>query len=460
MMKNELVKRCLLSLILVVLTVSAAFSQEKGPRDVKSSSGKGNLVKVAFHETDTIVCNPGQGWMSSRLPSSIMYFRVSWVDLEPEHGKYNWSAIDDKIASAKQKGMGVAFRIVTCNPHSKGYYSTPKWLFDEGCKSYEYVVPGTDPYAGGPRFPRNEPDYSDSLFLLRHRELILAMGQRYNESPDIAFLDIGSYGYWGEWHTRNPVPVAARMKIVDMYRLAFPDKQLVFMTDDAEVLGYALEKGAGLRRDGVGSPGHEKSWIGSPKYAGVKGMEDAWKYAPVVFEWYGNYDYLVSRGWSFESAVDFMLRNHVTVINDNIGKLPAEKMPQIEKLAKLAGARFVLNELTHEKKVKRGSSLTIDMNWTNSGVGKVYVPYKLRFFLLDEADKVVLTHNTKADLRSWFPGKFEVKDSILILQSLKKGTYKLALALVNEKINQPSFHLAINVHEKNGMYIVSKFRVN
>lgn len=453
-------KRCLLAFILMVLGISPTFSQVVGTHGVKSLSGKRNLVKVLFHDTDSVVCNPGQGWMSLRFPSSIRYFRVSWADLEPEHGKYNWSIIDNQIDSAKQKGMRISLRIFTCSPHSKGYYSTPKWLFDEGCRSHEYVVPGTDPYAGGPRFPRIEPDYSDSLYLLRHWELIRAMGQRYDKSSDFAFLDIGSYGYWGEWHTPNSVPVAVRMKIVDMYTEAFKETPLVFMSDDDEVLGYALKTGAGLRRDGVGSPWHEQNWIGSLKYAGVKGMVDAWKHSPVVFEWYGDYDYMISKEWSFDSAINFILQNHVTVINDNLGKLPAEKMPQIEKLAKMSGARFVLDELIHEKKVKRGSSLTINMNWTNSGVGKVYVPYILRFFLLDEENNVVFTDDAKADPRSWLPGEFEVRNSILIPQSLKKGTYKLALALVNEKINQPSFHLAINVHEKNEMYLVSKLRVN
>ena len=36
------------------------------------------------------------------------------------------------------------------------------------------------------------------------------------------FLDIGSYGIWGEWHPTHPAPVAVRKQIVDMYLQAFP----------------------------------------------------------------------------------------------------------------------------------------------------------------------------------------------------------------------------------------------
>ena len=188
------------------------------------------------------------------------------------------------------------------------------------------------------------------------------------------FLDIGSYGIWGEWHSTHPAPVAVRMQIVDMYLQAFMKTPLVFMSDDVEVMGYALAHGAGIRRDGVGSPWHEQNWIGSPRYAGVQGMADAWKKAPVVFEWYGNYDYLKSQGWSFDAAVNFMLNNHVSMINDNIGRVPPEPMPELEKLARLAGYRFVLREVAHEKTVPRGAALDVIMKWANVGVGNLCHP--------------------------------------------------------------------------------------
>jgi len=448
----------MLSIAIAFLTITFSFCQQ-GSNPEASSSGNGKIVSARFHETGSVYANPGQGWMSSRLPSTIKYIRLGWADFEPEHGKYDWSKIDNAIASAKQKGGKIAIRIMTCSPHSSGYYTSPKWLFDEGCKSFEYLVGGDDPTSGGARIPRIEPDYSDPLYLLRHGEFIKALGERYDESSDIEFLDIGSYGYWGEWHTPNPVPVSVRKKIVDMYVQAFKKTSLVFMTDDAEVLGYAIEKGTGMRRDGVGSRWHEQNWIGSAKYSAVKGMEEVWKHSPIVFEWYGNYDYLLQRGWSFDSAIVFMLNNHVTVINDNIGNVPPDKMFQIEKLARLAGARFVLNEIAHEESVKAGSALTINMQWSNTGAGKVYKPYLLRFFFLDSENKIVFSNDSSTDPFSWLPGEFKIRDSFQIPVSINKGSYKLAIALVNKNGNQPSFHLAINVPETNELYIISNVRI-
>jgi len=431
---------------------------------------KSKIKRVQFHETDSIFSNPGQGMMSSRFPHSIRYIRMDWVDLEPERGKYNWSRIDSTIAAEKLKGAKVAIRIMTCNKHSRGYYSSPKWLFDEGCRSYEYMITPSVPripgvkvndHSGGALIMRIQPEYSDPIYLKRHSEFLMAMARKYNDSNDIEFMDIGSYGYWGEWHTDHPAPVEVRKQIVNMYVNAFTKIPLVFMTDDAEVLPYALEKGSGMRRDGVGSASHEKNWIGTGKYAGIKEMGEVWLHEPIVFEGYGGgYEYHQQKGWSFESAINFMLKNHITINNDNMPGVPAEKMYLIEKIARLAGARFVLKEITHEASIKKGSAFNIDMTWANTGAGKVYKPYVLRLFLLDTNGRVVLTSDAGADPCSWLPGDpFHVRESIQIPRSLKKGTYKLALAIENKDKGERSFRLAIDLPETNGRYVVSEVMI-
>jgi hypothetical protein len=353
----------------------------------------------------------------------------------------------------------VALRVMTCNAHSRGYYTSPKWLFDAGCRGFEYLVGGDDPTSGGERIPRIEPDYADPIYLEKHGAFLKALGDRYDGRPDVEFLDIGSYGVWGEWHTKHPAPLSVRQRIVDLYLQAFQKTPLVFMSDDAEVLAYALARGTGFRRDGVGSPWHEENWIGSRKYAGVPGMADTWQRAPIVFEWFGNYDYLQSRQWSFAAAVDFMLRNHVTLINDNIGRVPPEAMPQLEKLARLAGARFVLRELTHEPTVSRGGSLNLKMQWANVGVGKLYRPYTLRLFLLDAARRPVLTSDAKANPRDWLPGEHSLAESLFVPSELAVGQYTLALMLGDPGGQSRPFRLAIDAPEKEGRYELSTLNV-
>ncbi len=426
-----------------------------------------DLQRVTFREVDTLFANPGQGWMiqqrrphgEPRFPCSVMYLRFSWADVEPAEGAYNWKLIDDVIAAWKSRGVAVSMRVMTCSAHSAGYYTSPKWLFDAGCKGFEYRNKPNDPCAGGKDIPRIEPDYADPVFLQKHGAFLKAFGGRYDGHPDVEFLDIGSYGIWGEWHTPHPAPVAVRRQIVDLYLNAFRRTPLVFMSDDAEVLPYALAHGTGFRRDGVGSVWHEKTWNGAKKYAAVEGMGEVWKKAPVVFEWYGSYDYLKSRGWPFEAAVNFMLANHVTMINDNIGRVPPEAMPLLEKLARLAGYRFVLREAAHPATVRRGEKAGVEMKWANVGVGKLYRPFKVRLMLLDAAGAVACSTDAKADPRDWLPGEYAVTETLRVPETLKPGLYTLAVALVDETGQRPPLRLAMDAPAQSGCYSVSKIKV-
>jgi hypothetical protein len=431
------------------------------------AAGESNMVRVQFREVDTLFANPGQGWMSQqrsplgepRFPCSVVYIRFNWADAEPEEGNFNWKLIDDVIAGWKPRGAAVAMRVMTCNAHSSGYYTSPKWLFDAGCKSFEYLAGGDDPTSGGKRVPRIEPDYADPIYIEKQGAFLKALGERYDGRPEVEFLDVGSYGVWGEWHTQHPAPLTVRKQIVDLYLRAFRNTPLVFMSDDAEVLNYALAHGTGFRRDGVGSPWHEQNWIGSKKYAGIAGMAETWKRAPVVFEWFGDYAYLQSRQWSFDAAVDFMLSNHVTLINDNIGRVPLEAMPQLQKLARLAGARFVLRELAHGKTVKRGMALSLQMKWANVGVGKLHHPYALRLYLLGAAGKPVLSAEAKADPRDWLPGEHSISESIPIPTTLEPSDYAVALSLVDPRAQRRPWRLAIGAPENEGRYEISNVKV-
>ena len=452
-LKRRAARLCGLSLLLTVHPVLNAADAD--------------LLRLQFREVDTLFANPGQGWMSQqrsprgepRFPCSVVYVRFGWAEAEPVEGQYNWKLIDDVIAAWKPRGAAVALRVMTCSAHSAGYHTSPKWLFDAGCKGHEYLRGGDDPTSGGKRIPRIEPDYADPLYLEKHGAFLKALGERYDGHPAIEFLDIGSYGIWGEWHTPHPAPVAVRKQIVDLYLRAFRKTPLVFMSDDAEVLAYALAHGTGFRRDGVGSPWHEKTWIGSKKYAAVEGMADTWKRAPIVFEWFGDYNYLQFRKWSFDAAVNFMLSNHVNLINDNVGRVPPEAMPQLEKLARLAGARFVLRELAHPKSARRGASLPLQMKWANVGVGKLHRPYALRFFLLDAEGRPVFTADAKADLRNWLPGERSLSESLQLLATLKPGDYTLAVELADPTGRQRSFRLAMDAPEKDGRYTLSRVKV-
>jgi hypothetical protein len=434
---------------------------------VSATASAAEVVRT-FQETDESFANPGQGWMTTRrmpdgpgrFPYSVAYFRMNWEELEPDEGQYQWQRIDQPLEAWAKRETRIALRIMTTNAHSRGYYCSPKWLFDAGCKSYEYTVGGDDITSGGARIARIEPDYGDPLYLEKHGRFIQALADRYDGHPQVEFLDIGSYGIWGEWHTRNPQPWPVRKQIIDMYLNGFRKTPLVMMSDDAEALTYALPRGTGFRRDGVGSPWHEANWIDSKKYASVPGFADQWKRAPVVFEWYGPYEYLLQRGWSFDRALEFMAANHATFINDNVGQVPPEQMPKLEAIGRRAGYRFALREISHPDSTTAGEALAVNMKWSNVGVGKLYRRYDLVLYLLDSTGNAVCQQTqTEADPTGWLPGDHSVAATLRLPADLTPGSYTLGVALVGSDTKKPAIHLAIDAPHTDRLYRVSTVQV-
>ncbi len=418
-----------------------------------------NWQQLHFREVDTLFPNPGQGWMSSRFPSTVTYLRFNWQEAEPSNGCFNWKYLDRAIAESRSRGAAVAMRVMTASAHTQGYYCSPKWLFELGCKGYEYTAGGDDPTSGGRRIPRVEPDYADPIYLAKQGEFIAALGKRYDGDPGVEFIDIGSYGIWGEWHTPHPVSFAVRRQIIDMYLHAFHKTPLVGMVDDAEGLAYTLAQGGGYRCDGIGSPQIQSRW--SPAGDGKNSfyapgelqlMRDAWKHAPIVFEWYGSYDYLKSKGWSYRDSIKFMLSNHVAIINDNFGRVPLAAMPQLQKLARLAGYRFVLREIMLEKSVPRGGKLDIKMHWDNVGVAKLYHCYQLQLALCNSAGQPVATTVAHTDPCQWLPGVTDVAVQIIVPAGLPCGRYQIAASLVDPSGVLKPLHLAMDAPHAAGWY--------
>ena len=147
------------------------------------------------------------------------------------------------------------------------------------------------------------------------------------------------------------------------------------------------------------------------------------------------------------------------MINDNIGRVPPEAMPQLEKLARLAGYRFLLREVAHEKTVLRGAALDVTMKWANVGVGKLYRSFDLLLSLRNDAGQTVITTKANTDPREWLPGERNVGAVVQIPAGLERGDYTLAVALIDPASPGRTLSLAIDAPAKDGWYLVSHMRV-
>ena len=186
---------------------------------------------------------------------SHLYLRVDWSDIEPEEGKFDFSALDE-IFDKWQNRCNFSFRF--CCYETSNPYATPKWVRDRGANGFE--ITNCNP-------PRWEPDYSDPIFLDKLDNFLSECARKYDGDQRIEFIDIGTYGTWGEGHTgfgsgrRYPIEILRRH--VDLHLKHFKKTRLMLNDDlfstacQTDVEGghefaeYCAGKGIGARDDSV-----------------------------------------------------------------------------------------------------------------------------------------------------------------------------------------------------------------
>ena len=445
---------------LLLATVAAAAA-------AYSATARAAEGDIAFTEDTGVIQNPGQGWSSGTKWQFVrndpdvnygqIYYRTSWARLEPQEGKYDWSSLDGLLAVARGLRLPLSFRIMCACIMTKTP-QTPQWVYDKGAKGDKIDVELVE---GGvtSRVTQVSPHFDDPVFMKAHRRFIAALAKRYDGNPLIAGIDIGSYGHWGEWHCHGlppdtnrymtAVPPAQRPRTkalvyppeirrqyADWYLDNFKKTPLVFMTDDWETLKYAIgENGpsrVGLRRDGVGSPFHFSRWIGTPPYDAIPRMADIWKERPMWFEFFGHATDMVKRGWDVPYSIDWMLTNHVSVVNTipfspwELKASDPELFAQLKKLDLYAGARLVPRKA---RVMRKGDVVTAGIVGENRGVARIHLPYTAEFVVSDSSGRERMAHAASADPGSWLPGRFGLKDSFRLPPELADEPLTLSLRL-------------------------------
>ncbi|HNS21510.1 MAG TPA: DUF4832 domain-containing protein [Sedimentisphaerales bacterium] len=277
-------------LILVSTTVATLHADERvvvtrppDTGDALANPGMGWVLhhydNVAFHyggklePSDTVDDFPG---------ATVVYLRIAWSHIEPEEGRFSWSVLDTPAQRWLDKGKQIALRI-SCS-ESFMRYATPQWVEEAGAKGHNFTVgKGVDP--NGPFW---EPDYDDPVFLEKLDHFLAALADRYDGNPEVAFIDVGSFGVWGEGHTyastRLPYSAETIRRHIDLHTKHFKKTLLAANDDFASqdrgrgTIEYAARQGLTLRDDSILVQGGRNAYFNAD-FAPL-----FWEHAPVVLE--------------------------------------------------------------------------------------------------------------------------------------------------------------------------------
>ena len=348
--------------------------------------------RATVHPKDTGVAlaNHGMGWVlhyydnlpsvyGSRLAPSdtlddwpgltTIYLRIPWSYIEPQEGTFNWAVLDTPAQRWVAKGKRIALRI-TCS-ESWMRYATPEWVHKAGAKGHNFR-PGKGVVADGPFW---EPIYDDPVFLAKLDRFLAALAARYDGNPEVAFIDVGSLGVWGEGHmgssTRLRVPAAVVHKHIDLHLKHFKKTLLAANDDFASQHGgdanldYARQRGLALRDDSIIVQGGKRA------YFHAKMAQAFWPTLPVILE-SAHYGYSKSRGLWKDGSLYLQAVEDYHASYASIHWWPDvfldENRDLIRRMNLRLGYRLQLVEASWPTVLRAESAWTLTTTWRNAGV--------------------------------------------------------------------------------------------
>ncbi len=240
-----------------------------------------------------------------------------WSDLHKGDGVYDWSELDALLEALASHGMGYALRVFPYTPSfikgddtpTEEYDWTPPYLYEKGAKKITAIT--DDGYRA------QVPVWDDSIYLKAAKEFAEALAAKYDGDPRIEYIDIRSFGEWGEWHVSHlqgsEMPSLEIQKdMVKHYASLFHKTQLVLTSDGyGDIYTYALSLGITKRDDGlIGIPGTADSLVRAYK-AGL----------PTIAENLGGYEIMLGYNdiipggylkWTPERWVSAITTAHLT----------------------------------------------------------------------------------------------------------------------------------------------------
>ncbi|WP_081647721.1 DUF4832 domain-containing protein [Butyrivibrio sp. VCB2006] len=310
--------------------------------------------------------------------STLVYCEVTWAEIEPEEGVFNWDHYDSThhMKRWRDEGKTVVLRFVCDKPGKEEHMDIPQWLYDKTGDGQFYDISYGKGYC---------PEYNNEIFIQEHERVIKEVARHFKEKAFVSYVELGSLGHWGEWHTyytaglpRMP-ETTVRAKYVKHYTDNFTFCRLLMRRPFAE-----LPDGAGVFNDMTGISHDTSTWLGwiseggDYNETGEKGalvaVPEIWNKAPVGGEFASSVPISTMLGENYDETVSLLKQSHMSFIGPMVPYVKRESLEFYESadsLLKYVGYRYRVKELNIRKSLGRDTAeLTVTI--TNDGVCPIY----------------------------------------------------------------------------------------
>lgn len=413
-----------------------------------------------YETTEEVFGNPLMGyapcaWLEEvKEDISLLYMDITWAELEPEEGQYNWEKIEkeNQIERWRKEGKHIVLRFVCDIPGNEMHMDIPEWLYEKiGYAGAWYDT------ALGKGFA---PDYNNETLLAYHTKAVKALGEHFGQDSLISFVELGSLGHWGEWHVdyssgiRRLPKEAVRDEYVSVWADAFPNAMLLMRRP----FSHAAKYGTGLYNDMTGDASETAAWLREIENGGdlsqtdeknaLSSMPDFWKTAPVGGEFTSSTSMEEMLETNLSQTVELIRESHVTFLGPNIA---VSKYPEgYQTVLKNMGYRLWISEavLSH-----RFGGTKLELTWENDGVAPFYKNWPVWVLVTDEDGNMVEEKEVKMELSSILPGE-TIQTEIYLdtknLSELAGKQYHVSVGIVDPMTEKANVRLAMTANYEEG----------
>lgn len=390
-----------------------------------------------------------------------LFIRMAWSYMEPKDGEYDFSYIDDLLATYKKYDITVSIDITCKETGIK--YATPQWLVEKDI--------GGDFMNGG--YGVYKPDYANAKFLQYLERFHTKMNDYYKNETSIENITMGSIGDWGEGHSAfsggEYQTLETVKKHIDLYKKCYPTRQIVigddYLTQNLaseeerkELLQYCYDNKIGMRDDSIMveyTLANNEDSVQGPDY-----FNKLAPIAPTTIEC-EHYNTMVTTGViagkNCSTKGADTLRNAIKKIratyfsfHGSIYQWLTDNPDLTKEIANKVGYWYFPNSISAPKEAKRGSSADISLNVDNKGVARAYNSYDLVVKLIDSKDNVTEVTVDSKNI-GWLPNiTANSTYSIQIPKNIESDNYTLKIGMRSKTKQQVYFALNDSIVDADG----------
>ena len=381
--------------------------------------------------------NPLKGLMPSfdevnnDFPSSTEKFYIPLNKVFKNWNTYDWSALENLMNKAAAKGHHCIPRFYLDYPDRD--FAMPEFL-RSSVSSYSYSDHGNN--------KSRSPDYKSETLMKALEEFIAAFGQRYNNDPRMGFIDIGLYGFWGEWHVypRNDfeMPQANKDRLLRAYLKAFPNKKLIIRDPEATP-NSNFKNAIGYYDDSFGLSTMKINW-GFWEKMKRSGLTNSWKTHPMAGEVHPSIDEKdLFAKWSYVNGEhdnnfeDCIRTTHASVMVKHglfsSSNLNSTVYKNALRATKLMGYQFFVKSV--KLNPKSNNSINVELKIQNRGIAPFYYDWKVELGAISTANGSFKSISTSSfNLPEMQPSTQDYSRSV-VTNTLPKGDYKIVMRVQN-----------------------------